>query len=98
MRSVLVFCLAILALWRGWIDLQDSLLRGASFRLASAEDVIRSAMPRGYRDLSKGIEGIGLDWIWAPTVETMLAVPLVVLLGGIAFAIWVTRPLGQGRG
>ncbi|WP_424933040.1 hypothetical protein [Amaricoccus macauensis] len=98
MRTLLVVGLAFAALWRGWLDWQSTMLRGIKFRLVSAEDVIRSAMPRGYYDLSEGIKGLGLETLWSFTVQAALGLPLVVLLASVAFALWVTRPLERGRG
>jgi hypothetical protein len=98
MRILLVIGFAALALWRSWIDWQDTLGQGYAFRMASVERVLSEAAPRTYANGVAMIQGLGVPWLWDPIGKFCVGAPLALVPAVIALLLWITRRRARGRG
>lgn len=98
MRILLVIGFTVLALWRAWIDWQATIGTGYAFRMASVDEVLRTAAPQTHRSLVDGLQAIGIPWLWDPIAMFVLALPLALLPAVLALLLWITRSRARGRG
>ncbi len=98
MRLLIVSLLALIALWRGCLDVRAMIQNGTPFRFESAGELFRSATPHFYHDIALGLQRGGLDGVHEFIFGGLLGVPAVVLLLFLALVIWLRRPLEPGRG
>lgn len=91
MRWLFVFLLLAAALWQGWIDWQATIGAGDPFRPTSIGGALETADPDLFASLVAAGEASGIPWLWDPVATTLFALPLAVVLAGLATVLWLTR-------
>lgn len=88
MRLVLIVLLLGAALWRAVLDWRATIGEGYAYRLTSIDAALAEAWPQRWEAFTAWAEARGL---WDPVGATLAALPLALVLAGLAALLWVTR-------
>lgn len=97
MRAAIVVVLALAALWRAGVDWQATIGQGSAYRFASIGTALGKNWPESYADFVAGGERSRIPFIWDPVGETLLALPVVLVLGLLAALLWIGRARPKPR-
>lgn len=91
MRAVVVVALALAALLRAGVDWYGSTGQGVPYRLASIGQAMEANWPKTYLQLVTGWQQTQVPILWDPIGQTILSIPLALLLAFLGGVLWLTR-------
>lgn len=91
MRGALAAILMAAALWRAAVDWQATIGQGYAYRLTPIGQVFADLAPERYALVIAAWQDSGVPWFWDPIGATLVALPLALVLGGLALLVWFTR-------
>lgn len=97
MRIALIGLLLAGALAQGWIDWQATIGEGYAYRLTPIGAALENMAPEPTHVLLGAIRDSGVPWLWDPVVETIVSLPMALVLLLLAGLLWVTRRRNRGR-
>ena len=97
MQVGLFLVLAAAALWRAGADWQATIGQGYAYRLGTIGSLLSARWPEGYARLAQGVHASGIPFAWDPVGAFLMSMPAALVLGALAFGVWVTRGRGRAR-
>lgn len=91
MRGILAAVLMGLALWQAVVDWQATIDAGYAYRLTPIDQVLTGLAPGPAGSVLGAWRGTSIPWLWDPIGATMMALPMALVLAGLAALLWVTR-------
>lgn len=90
-RSTIAILLAVAATWIAAVDWRATIGQGYAYRLTSIGKALYDVLPDFTGNLVEGLQASGVPWLWDPIGETLLALPLALVLVVLAGLVWLSR-------